>query len=157
MPANAHTAVYSCLWMFPGGLGSDKSSTSAPRCRKCKPGAGEGELSDHVTHRSPHRLPQTSPATRIKPSTTLSIMSSIPLVADRLGDQKLHFRSTWSVLARIKSKVELSVFVPYPPVLCADSIYLYTHLAAPHHYDARHFKNAYPVTGMRTPPTHSFT
>lgn len=31
--------------------------------------------------------------------------------------------------------------------LCADSIYLYTHLAAPHHYDARHFKNDYPVTG----------
>ena len=32
--------------------------------------------------------------TRIKPPTTLSIMSSIPLVANGLDAQKLHFRST---------------------------------------------------------------
>ena len=50
MLANAHTAVYSCLWMFPGWLGSDKSSTSAPRCRKCEPGTGERELSEHATY-----------------------------------------------------------------------------------------------------------
>lgn len=77
MPANAHTAVYSCLWMFPGWLGSDKSSTSN-------------------RHK---RFWQES-------------------------NRKWSFQT-----------------------LCEDSTYLYTHLAAPHHYDARHFKNAYPVTG----------
>ena len=50
MPANTHIVVYSCLWIFPGWLGSDKSSTSAPRCRKCEPGAGEGELSEHAAY-----------------------------------------------------------------------------------------------------------
>lgn len=87
--------------------------------------------------------------TRIKPSAIPSIISSIPPLADRLGNQKLHFRSKWPVLARVKSKVELSAFVPYPPVLYAGSTHLSIHLAAPHHYDARHFKNAYLVTRNR--------
>ena len=145
MPANAHIAVYSCLWMFPGWLGSDKSSTSAPRCRKCEPGAGEVELSEHAAYTpAPNRS-----TTRIKPPAIPSIISSIPPLADGLGNQKLHFRSKWPVLARVKSKVELSVFVPYPPGLYAGSTCLSTHLAAPHPYDARHFKNAYPVTPNR--------
>lgn len=87
--------------------------------------------------------------TRIKPPAVPSIISSIPPLTDRLGNQKLHFRSKWPVLARPKSKGELSVFVPYPPVPYAGSTRLSTHLAAPHHYDARHFKNAYPVTRNR--------
>ena len=52
MLVNTHTAVYSCLWMFPGWLGSDKSSTSAPRCRKYALGKGAFRA------RSPHHLPK---------------------------------------------------------------------------------------------------
>ena len=145
MLVNTHTAVYSCLWMFPGWLGSDKSSTSAPRCHKCALGEGERELSEHVAHTT---CPNQS-TTRTKLPALPSIISSIPPLADRLGNQKLHFRSKWPVLARVKSKVELSAFVPYPPVLYAGSTHLSIHLAAPHHYDARHFKNAYLVTRNR--------
>ena len=132
MLVNTHTAVYSCLWMFPGWLGSDKSSTSAPRCRKCEPGAGEGELSEHAAYTT---CPNQS-TTRTKPPALPSIISSIPPLADELDDQKLHFRSKWPVLARFKSKGELSVSMSYPLVLYAGATY--PHSSLQHHIIMMH-------------------
>ena len=137
MLVNTHTAVYSCLWMFPGWLGSDKSSTSAPRCRKYALGEGERELSEHAAYTT---CPNQS-TTRTKPPALPSIISSIPPLADELDDQKLHFRSKWPVLARFKSKGELSVSMSYPLVLYAGATYPPLIIATPHHYDARHFKS----------------
>ena len=119
MLVNTHTVVYSCLWMFPGWLGSDKSSTSAPRCHKCALEEGERELSEHAAYTA---CPNQS-TTRTKPPALPSIISSIPPLADELDDQKLHFRSKWPVLARFKSKGELSVSLSYPLVLCAGATY----------------------------------
>ena len=116
-----------------------------PKMPQMCTGEGERELSEHAAYTT---CPNQS-TTRTKPPALPSIISSIPPLADELDDQKLHFRSKWPVLARPKSKGELSVFVPYPPVPYAGSTRLSTHLAAPHHYDARHFKNAYPVTRNR--------
>ena len=47
IPIRLSTHACGC---FRAGSAPGKSSTSAPRCRKCEPGAGEGELSEHAAY-----------------------------------------------------------------------------------------------------------